>query len=117
MPRTCLAALFALVVCAGGLLADELKGKVKSADADKSTLTVVIDGKEKTFDVAKDTRIFKVSGTAKRPKVEDVEGGLKGLEADTPVAFFTETKNGKEVVTQIKVDSATLPVKKKKNKP
>ena len=42
MLRTCLSAAIALVFCAGGLLAEEIKGKVKSVDADKNTITVSV---------------------------------------------------------------------------
>ena len=55
---------------------------------------------------------YKPVGKKKGAAVPD---GLKGLKAGQEVEVWTEKKDGKEVVTQVRVDQAG-PVKKKKDK-
>jgi hypothetical protein len=107
--------LLALAVCAGGLLADEVKGKVKSVDPDKGTITVTADDKDQTLDVAKDAKVIHLVGKKlKKAKVRDVPGGLGGVKAGDEVTLTTEAKGGRSVVSQVKVEG--LAPKKKKNK-
>jgi hypothetical protein len=91
MLRKVLVALFVFGVTLGFALADEIKGKVKSVDADKNTITVTVDGTDKTFDVNKDatvkvgkaTKLGEVKAganvilTTKDNKVTDIKGGGK----------------------------------------
>jgi len=98
MIRYTLGAVCALLICAVTILAAEYKGKVKSVDADKNTITVTIDDKDKTFKVAeKDLKV-----TAGKTDVPD---GLKGkLFAKNPeVTLVTTGEGDKEVVTEIRV--------------
>jgi hypothetical protein len=92
--------------------AEELKGKVKSVDAEKSTITVTVGEQDKTLDVAKDVKVtHRVGKNDKKAKSEDLPGGLGALTAGTDITLTTEKKDDKEVVTQIKVD-ALAPKKK-----
>jgi hypothetical protein len=71
MLRKCLVAVALLVLCAGVALADEAKGKVKSVDPDKNTITVTDnDGKDHTFTLTDKTEILDTKGKA-------LDGGLK----------------------------------------
>jgi Cu/Ag efflux protein CusF len=107
MLRSWVAALIAVLVCTSGLFADVFeKTRVKKVDADKSILTVTIDGKDQEFSVAADARIFKTTGSGKKVVVEDLPGGLKGLKQGDTVSVWTEPKGGKEVVTQVKLEGA-----------
>ncbi len=90
MLRRLLCTMVALLFMTGGLLAAEVKGKVKSVDADKSTITVTVGEKDQTFTVAKDAKVS--VGTVK---------DLKDLKAGANVTLTTEKKAGKEVVTGI----------------
>jgi hypothetical protein len=92
--------------------ADVVVGKVKSIDTDKNTITVTVDDKDQTFTVDKGSKIWQPGKTKKAPQV-DVPGGLSGLKPDQPVVLTTEKKDGKDVVTQIKLEVAAT--KKKKN--
>jgi hypothetical protein len=56
MLRKVLAAVFCLGVCLTMVTADEFKGKIKSVDPDKKTITVDVDGKDMTFKVTADTK-------------------------------------------------------------
>jgi hypothetical protein len=88
--RKLLCSTVALLFVTGGLLAAEIKGKIKSVDADKSTITVTVGDKDETFTVAQDAKIS--VGTVK---------DVKDLKPGANVTLTTETKGGKEVVTAI----------------
>src|SRR5262249_28451240 len=106
-------AALALVVCAVLVRAEVIRGKVKSTDADKNTITVTADGKDQTLDVARDAKITQpaIGKAAKKKPAADVPGGLKGLKAGTDVIVTTYKVDGKEQVSLISVETAT---KKKK---
>ena len=57
MIRTWFAVVVALLVCAGGALAEEVKGTLKSFNKDKNLITVAIDGKDKEFKVNDKTKV------------------------------------------------------------
>lgn len=105
MLRMFVAAVLGLVLMAGGLLADEVKGKVKSVDQDKKTITVTVDGKDKTFKLNDNTSIVGAKGKALKDGIK-----AKGLKEGAHVTITTDKKDGKEVVTEVKVGG------KKKNK-
>ena len=70
--RTFVTAALALVLCAGVVLAGEIKGKIKSVDADKGTITLTTaDGKDHTLMVSKDSKIEAASGKALKEGIKD----------------------------------------------
>jgi len=103
MVRKILAAVFCVGICLGLATADEFKGKVKSVDADKKTITVDVDGKDMTFKTDDKT---KFSGKKKGEAVE-LKGGLasKQLKADAMVTVVTpEGKKGVNTpVTEVRL--------------
>ena len=117
MIRKLVYSAFALLIVAGGLRAEEIKGKVKSTDSGKSTITVTVeDNKDMTFSVAKDAKIFQLAGKKLKKAVpQDVTGGLSGLETGKEVTITTSKQDGKDVATSIKVEGLAAK-KKKKNK-
>jgi Cu/Ag efflux protein CusF len=107
MLRTLIVASCAVGLFAGAAAADVFTGTVKKVDAEKNTITVATaDKKDVTFELDKEARIFRTVGSGKKARTEDVPDGLKGLPVGSTVSFFTETKNKKDVVTQIKVEGA-----------
>ena len=72
--------------------------KVVGVDADKNTITISVDGKDQTLTVEKGASV-QIAGKMK--KLEDVEGGLKGVKAGDEATVTTEKKGDKEVVTKI----------------
>jgi hypothetical protein len=102
MLRSLVCAAFALVVCAVAVLAGEYRGKVKSVDPDKSTITVTIDDKDKTFKVTDDTKIVRGKGD----KSKEVKDGLKNEKAwskNPNVIITTEGEGTKEKVKEIRI--------------
>jgi hypothetical protein len=80
MMRTLGASFLGVVIAAAGLLsagADKpeikggIEGKVKKVDVDKETLTVTVDGKQRTFTVTEDTTIVGPRGGLVRRRLKD----------------------------------------------
>ena len=72
--------------------------KVVSVDVAKSTITLSVDGKDQTLKVEKGAPIQK---PGKMKKLEEVEGGLKGINSGDEATLTLEKKDEKEVVTRI----------------
>ena len=102
----CVAAVIGLLTTVA-LAADEgFKATIKKIDADKNTITVAVDGKETTYDVAKDADIFS-QGKGKQNKPgpkEPISGGLSSLKVDAEVTITTIKKADKDVVVSIKLE-------------
>jgi hypothetical protein len=92
MLRKFLGGLVVLLVCVGFVLADEAKGKFKSSE--KGKVTVVIDGKEKTFKTVKGWKVYKGSD-----EVTGKDKGklLKGLKDGDEVTVVFEKDELKEL--------------------
>jgi hypothetical protein len=99
MLRKLICGLFALAVCAGALLAEDIQGTLKKYENRKITITV--DDKDKTFDVAKDVKVYRVN--RKTLNITDVKGGLPKVKTGTIVTITTEKKDDKDMVTQVQV--------------
>ena len=113
MKRTFVVGLLILVFSAGSVLADVLTGKIEKIDAEKNLLTVKVEGKSRELPVQKDALMFyKPVG---KKKGADITDGLKGLKEGSEVTIWTESKGGKDTITQVRVEQAG-PVKKKKDK-
>ena len=105
MLRAFAVAVVALALVVGGLLAEEIKGRLKSVDADKSTLTVTVDGKEREFKITDDTKIL-------NPKGGEVKQRLRAKAFQNPGANLiikTDKKDGKEVVVEVKLAGKKAP--------
>lgn len=68
MLRSLVCAVFAVVLSAGALLAEEVKAKIKSVEP--HNLVVTVDGKDHKVEIAKETKLVD-------PKDNDLKGGLK----------------------------------------
>jgi hypothetical protein len=99
MLRKFVCAVAAVVLCVGVVLADEIKGKIKSVDADKGTITVTAaDGKDHTLTVGKDTKLQAASGKDLKEGIKD-----KHLKAGAEVVVQCKKEGGKEVCTEVKL--------------
>ena len=110
-------ALFAFAICAGVSLAEDIKGKIKSVDAEKNTITVTVEdrvvvrlridgdsataliGNEFTFPIAGDTAF--VAGKSNKEVKDRLKA--KQLKEGANVTITTENKDGKDVVTRVKL--------------
>ncbi|OWK46421.1 hypothetical protein [Fimbriiglobus ruber] len=120
MKRFVLAAVLAVSIGTVALSADELKGTVKGIDAAKNQITVTVDGKSTVYTVGKDASIVSVANMKGKKgktteKVTPIDTGLAGIKTGATVTFLTETQDGKDVITSVKV-ADTNPAKKKKKK-
>jgi hypothetical protein len=108
---------FALVVSlialgAGRLKADEVRGKIKSVDADKHTVTLTVGDIDRTLHVANDAKVSGLYGKKlKKAVAQEIPGGLQGVKEGAIVSLTTE----KDEVKQIKLEDLQ-PKAKKKNK-
>lgn len=92
----------ALTLMAGSVaLADTYGDKVKDVDPTKMTLTLPVDGKDRTFKVDPKVDVQNQVRAGKRLRLVPVKDGLKGVKAGTEVTVTTEKKDGEEVVTKI----------------
>jgi hypothetical protein len=93
----------AVALCVGAVLADEIKGTITKVDVDGKKITVKVDDKESTWDVADDAKIpgrGKNPGTLKTLATAVDKAGDKGYKAT-----ITTDKDSKKV-TEIKRDRA-----------
>ena len=91
MLRTVLCSLACLLVCAGVIFADEIKGKFVKFDSDKKVLTVSVDGKDKEYKVSGEVKVGKNSGDKALER-------LAKYKADREVTLTVE----KDLVTEVK---------------
>jgi hypothetical protein len=96
MLQRLMCALFAVVLCTGTLLAEEVKAKVK--EVVPHHLIVTVDGKEHKVAILKDTKIVD-------PKDQELKNGLKNphLKEGVDVTLTFEEKDGKKVCTKVKL--------------
>src|SRR5262245_31869719 len=94
-------ALAALAVSAGR--AETYGDKVKAVDSDKKTITLPIEGKDRTFKVADKVDVQSQTRAGKRLRLTPIKEGLKGVKAGTEVTLTTEKRDGEEMVTKIVV--------------
>jgi len=98
--RALLATAFALLL-GSAAPADTYLDKVKAVDPDKKTLTLPVDGKDRTFKVDDKVDVQSQVRRGKRLALTPVKDGLKGVKAGTEVTVTTEKKDGQEVVTKV----------------
>ena len=100
--RTFVSAAVALVLCAGSLPAADYKGKVKSVDTDKNTITIATKDGDKTFTVAKDAKFTGGKKIAEQLATE----GLKHevfTKTGKKAATVTITSEDGKIATAVKV--------------
>ena len=115
MLRKFLPCLTMLALSVAIVQADDIRGKVKATNAEKNTITLTVDDKDQTLDVSKDAMIYTLQpGAKKKAPPTEVTVALGAIKTEAGVTVTTEKKDGKDLVTAIKIDS-DLKKKKKKN--
>src|SRR6476620_8322221 len=94
----------ALTLLAGAAArAETYADKLKSVDANKKTVTLPVDGKDRTFKVDDKVDVQSQVRMGKRLRLTPVKDGLKGVKAGAEVTVTTEKGAGEEGVTKIVV--------------
>jgi hypothetical protein len=83
--------------------ADTYAEKVKDVDVDKKTITIPVDGVDKTFKVDEKVDVQTQVRVGKRLRLTPVKDGLKGVKIGLEATVTTEKRAGEEVVTKITV--------------
>lgn len=116
MIRNALIAYAAYLLIGGVASAAEIKGKLKSVDAEKNVITVLAEGNEQVIIVAKGAEVYTMGMATKKQPAQKMPVALSGLKVDDELTIMVESKDGKDVATAIQVGSATVTKKKKKTK-
>lgn len=75
--------------------------KAKKIDPVKNTVTIVVEGKEKTFKVDSKAQFLMATKAGKKIKNVAMKDGLKGVKNGDEVNLTTELKDGEEVITRL----------------
>lgn len=98
MRRVFLAAVFGLVLFAGGLLAFEAGGILKKVDAEKGVIFIHAGGQDRTVKVAKDVKVL---GTDGKPLADGLQA--KELKEGAEVTITVERSDGGPVIKAIRL--------------
>ena len=77
-----------------------LKGTVKKIDAEKRTITITHDGKDRVFQIVEQTRFFGAED-------KDIKGRIATIKEGAKVFFRPTRKDDREVLAGIKLDDGT----------
>ena len=89
------------------VLADTYKSKIKDVDDEKRTVTIVVQGKDKTFGLTKDAKIYSVGAPAKKGKpAPETLIPLNAIK-DKEGTITTEKDDDKEIIVMIKIEPFT----------
>jgi Cu/Ag efflux protein CusF len=99
--------LVALVGCAGNVSSPaggevkgkEVKGKVKTFEPEKNTLTLTVGDQDQTFTLTEETRFVGPNGKDQQDKSKIQQRLKEGAE----VTINTEKADGKDVVTKVQL--------------
>ena len=111
MFRSALVGSIILFVGLNLVIADTYKSKIKAIDEEKRTVTFDVDGKEKTYGLTKDVKIYSVGKKGKKDdKAPETLIPLANIK-DKSVTITVEKVDDKELITMVKIETD---LKKKK---
>jgi hypothetical protein len=93
--------------------AEEVAATIKSVDTEKNTVTVTVNGDDKTMTVSKDAEIYtQLKGKKNKPgPKQPLAGGLGGLKPNTEVTLMTFKSGDDDIVISIAIDPSKKPKK------
>lgn len=103
MFRRVLCAVAVLFAVGGFIAAAEIKGKITKVDAENNKITVTVDDKDQEFTLTKDTKIISAKGNELKGGLKSRAFGEKALKKGISATITTEKKDGKDVVTEVKL--------------
>jgi hypothetical protein len=115
MLRKLVSSAIVFVSCLLAVDGEEIRGKVKSIDADKNVVVVIVDDKDQTFTVPKDAKIYSPGKAKKGQAAPEIILTFANIKTDNTVTVTTEKKDGKDLVTAVKIDPEMKKKKKKGN--
>jgi hypothetical protein len=80
MYRALICSLFVVLIGVSTVRAEEIEGKLKAVDTDKSTVTLTVGGKDETFKVLDSTKLLDDKGKAIKLKSPAFKPGV-GIKA------------------------------------
>lgn len=108
--RSLLVAVAAALLVPAGLWAEEIRGTVKSVDASKNRLTVMVGEKERTIVCDPKCRVTMLQETSRgrifprRTSVQEYLTSLSNVPAGATVTVMTETRDGSEMATSVQTN-------------
>ncbi len=107
MYRSMLYAFIGLILFPAALFAQEgiQRGKIKAINADKGTITITADGKDREFPVTEATRIMDTAGRPVKARLKD-----PSLKEGAAVMFKPGMKDGKTFLVGLKLIGPNQPI-------
>jgi hypothetical protein len=116
-------AALGLVICATAALAADVKGKVTKVDETNNKITLTVDSKDTEYAVAKDCKWPKTKGKKGGAEKDlDIKGLAKMVDrakekgGSVEITATVEKKDGKDAVTEIKLETGGKKKDKDKDK-
>jgi hypothetical protein len=95
----------ALVLTTGGACAAEIKGKIKSVDPEKGTITLTVEDRDQEFSVPASVKITILDAVAMREAKDGLKDPLFKMAKGMLATITTEQKDGQEVVKKMVVNT------------
>jgi hypothetical protein len=111
--RSLLVAVAAALLVPAGLWAEEIRGTVKSVDASKNRLTVMVGQTERVITVDPKVRVTMMQETSRgrifprRTSVQEYLTTLSSVPPGASVTVMTSTTNGTEIATSVQTNSVS----------
>ena len=107
--RRLLVAVAAVLLIPAGLWAEEIRGTVKSVDASKNRLTIMVGEKERTIMCDPKCRITMMQESSRRifprrTSVQEYITSLSNVPSGATVTVMMETMNGMEMATSLQTN-------------
>ncbi len=107
MVRKLFVAAFALALIPAGLAADEIKCKVKSVNAAKNSIVVMVGEQERTYTCDPKCQVTTMVTRGRLPRrsyTQEVTTTLASLTQGQPVTMTTKQTSGQEMVMRIRTE-------------
>jgi Cu/Ag efflux protein CusF len=99
-----LAVVLIVLIGVSFTVADEVRGKVKSIDVQKRSVTLTVDDKDRTYEGTAGVKVV----TSLRGKLKDVAGGLGTLKPGDVVTLTIQKVDDQIVITQVLLDTPKI---------
>jgi len=109
--RSLLVAVAAVLLIPAGLWAEEIRGTVKSVDASKNRLTIMVGDKERTIMCDPKCKVTLMQESRRifprRTSVQEYLTSLSNVPSGATVTVMLETMNGMEMATTVQTNQVS----------